>query len=65
MQVADVPGRHEPGTGEIRFDFLFDWIDRHGYRGWIGAEYVPVVDTPAGLGWMKPYLRAGKHTGNQ
>ncbi len=56
MQVADVPGRHEPGTGEIDFPPLFDLIDRLGYRGWIGAEYVPTAKTEDGLAWAKKYL---------
>ena len=56
MQFADVPGRHEPGTGEIDFPALFDLIDRLGYRGWIGAEYVPAGKTEDGLAWAKEYL---------
>jgi len=56
MQVADVPGRHEPGTGEIDFTRLFDLVDRLGYRGWIGAEYVPAGKTEDGLAWVKKYL---------
>ena len=56
IQLADNPGRHEPGTGEINYPFLFDFIDGLGYRGWIGCEYKPASDTLAGLGWMKPYL---------
>ena len=52
IQVADNPGRHEPGTGEINYDFLFDHIDRIGYRGWIGCEYKPRERTVDGLGWM-------------
>jgi len=56
MQVADVPGRHEPGTGEIDFPFLFDLIDRLGYKGWIGAEYVPAGKTEDGLAWVRKYL---------
>ena len=56
MQIADVPGRHEPGTGEIDFPPLFDLIDRLGYRGWIGAEYVPAGKTEDGLAWVKKYL---------
>jgi hydroxypyruvate isomerase len=55
IQFADVPDRHEPGSGEINFDFLFDWIDRLGYDGWIGAEYTPAKGTAAGLGWLKKY----------
>ena len=56
MQIADVPGRHEPGTGEIDFPPLFDLIDRLGYEGWIGAEYVPAARTEDGLAWVKEYL---------
>ena len=56
MQLADVPGRHEPGTGEINFQFLLRHIDRIGYTGWIGCEYNPVGDTVEGLAWAKPYL---------
>ena len=53
MQIADNPGRHEPGTGEINFPFLFAHIDRLGYQGWIGCEYRPAAGTVAGLGWMR------------
>lgn len=56
MQLADTPGRHEPGTGEINYPFLFDHIDRLGYKGWIGCEYKPAGKTEKGLGWLKPYL---------
>lgn len=56
MQLADVPGRHEPGTGEINFPWLLGHIDRSGYEGWIGCEYNPLGDTAAGLAWAKPYL---------
>jgi len=56
IQIADVPERHEPGTGEINFEFLFDWLDRLGYTGWIGAEYIPAAGTEAGLGWARRYL---------
>ncbi len=56
MQFADVPGRHEPGTGEIDFAALFDHIDRLGYRGWIGAEYLPSGKTADSLAWAKNYL---------
>ncbi len=54
IQIADNPGRHEPGTGEINFDFLFAHLDRLGYRGWVGCEYKPATTTEAGLGWLKP-----------
>lgn len=51
MQLADTPGRHEPGTGEINYPFLFRHIDALGYTGWIGCEYRPLADTAGGLGW--------------
>ena len=57
IQIADSPGRHEPGTGEINYDFLLAFIDRVGYAGWIGCEYKPANGTLAGLGWTKKYLR--------
>jgi len=57
IQFADVPDRREPGTGEVNFDFLFDWIDRVGYPGWIGAEYVPAKGTVASLGWLKRHSK--------
>jgi hydroxypyruvate isomerase len=56
MQLADVPGRHEPGTGDIDFPSLLALIDRAGYTGWIGCEYIPQAGTVPGLGWAKPYL---------
>jgi hydroxypyruvate isomerase len=57
IQLADAPGRHEPGTGEINFDFMLGHIDRIGYSGWIGCEYNPLGDTLEGLKWAQPYLR--------
>ncbi len=52
MQFADTPGRHQPGTGELRFDYLFEQVDALGYRGWIGAEYRPLAGTDASLDWF-------------
>ena len=52
VQVADNPGRHEPGTGEIRFEFLFAELERLGYAGWIGCEYKPKGRTDVGLDWL-------------
>jgi hydroxypyruvate isomerase len=57
IQLADNPGRHEPGTGEINFTNLFRSIDEAGYEGWIGCEYAPVGKTEDGLQWIKPYLQ--------
>jgi hydroxypyruvate isomerase len=54
IQVADHPGRHEPGTGDIHFDALFDALERLGYDGWIGCEYRPAGRTEEGLGWPPP-----------
>jgi hydroxypyruvate isomerase len=53
IQIADHPGRHEPGTGEINYPFLYDHLDRIGYDGWVGAEYRPAATTEAGLGWFR------------
>ena len=55
IQLADNPGRNEPGTGEINYPFLFRHLDKIGYRGWIGCEYKPLTNTVAGLGWLKAY----------
>jgi hydroxypyruvate isomerase len=57
MQLADNPARNEPGTGEINYTFLFDYIDKLGYDGWIGCEYKPATKTADGLGWVKSYLK--------
>jgi len=57
IQFADTPGRHEPGTGEIDFPFLFEAIDKIGYQGWLAAEYVPQGKTEDSLGWLQPYLK--------
>jgi len=56
VQVADNPGRHEPGTGEINYPFLFERLDGFGYRGWVGCEYKPLRGTEEGLAWLRPYL---------
>ena len=53
IQVADNPGRNEPGTGEINYDFIFAHLERIGYKGWIGCEYKPATTTEAGLGWLE------------
>jgi hydroxypyruvate isomerase len=55
VQVAGVPGRHEPDTGEINYAYLFDLLDEVGYGGWIGCEYRPRAGTVAGLGWFQRY----------
>jgi hydroxypyruvate isomerase len=57
VQIADNPGRNEPGTGEVHHPFLFELLDREGYTGYVGCEYKPRTTTDAGLSWAKPYLR--------
>ncbi|KKB11456.1 hydroxypyruvate isomerase [Devosia geojensis] len=56
VQIADNPGRNEPGTGEINYDFVLKALDRLGYDGWVGCEYKPLAGTSEGLGWMRGYL---------
>jgi hydroxypyruvate isomerase len=58
MQIADNPGRHEPGSGEINYPFLFAHIDRLGYAGHIGCEYRPLGNTEDGLAWFRDAMRA-------
>lgn len=53
VQIADNPGRHQPGTGELDFGFLFDELDRLGYPGHVGLEYVPEPDTLGSLAWRE------------
>lgn len=55
MQIADVPGRHEPGSGEIGWEYVFRRIDALGYRGFLGCEYRPAATTDEGLGWRKRF----------
>lgn len=55
VQIADNPGRHEPGTGEINYGFVLGELDRLGYAGFVGCEYKPAATTSEGLGWMTPW----------
>jgi hydroxypyruvate isomerase len=57
LQIADVPERHEPGSGEVNFDFLLAHLDAVGYSGWVGCEYNPRGDTLEGLKWARSWLR--------
>ena len=52
VQIAGVPGRHEPDIGEINYCYLFELLDELGYDGWVGCEYRPARDTRAGLAWL-------------
>jgi hydroxypyruvate isomerase len=60
IQIADNPGRHEPGTGEINFQGLLSHLDALGYEGHVGCEYLPAAGTTEGLGWARPWLRGGE-----
>ncbi len=55
IQVGNVPGRHEPGTGEIHFPYLFEQIEALGWDGWIGCEYTPSGATLDTLQWGRPF----------
>ena len=55
IQIADPPARNEPGTGEINYPFIFEWLDAIGYLGWIGCEYRPKSTTTDGLAWMRQW----------
>ena len=57
IQIAGVPGRHEPDMGEINYPYLFGLMDELGYAGWVGCEYRPKGGTSAGLGWMHAWLK--------
>jgi hydroxypyruvate isomerase len=59
VQIADNPGRNEPGTGEINYRFVLQEVDRAGYDGFVGCEYKPLAGTSEGLGWMAPYRQGG------
>ncbi|WP_456269839.1 hydroxypyruvate isomerase family protein [Kushneria sp. AK178] len=57
LQIAGVPERHEPDTGEVNYPWLFEQLDRAGFDGWLGCEYKPRGETAAGLGWFAPWRR--------
>lgn len=57
VQLADNPGRNEPGTGEINYAFLLRHLDAIGYAGWVGCEYKPAAGTEAGLGWRSALVQ--------
>ncbi|MCR9256111.1 MAG: hydroxypyruvate isomerase family protein [Alphaproteobacteria bacterium] len=57
IQIAGVPGRHEPDRGEIHYPFLFDRLDGLGYAGWVGCEYQPEQNTVSGLNWLTAYQK--------
>ena len=55
VQIADNPGRHQPGTGEINYRFLLNFLDRIGYSGFVGLEYIPEGTTEESLSWIREY----------
>ena len=55
IQIADNPGRNEPGTGEINYPHMFSLFDKIGYKGWVGCEYKPLEGTISGLSWIDRY----------
>jgi len=59
VQIADNPGRHEPGTGEINYGFILSELERLGYAGWVGCEYVPAGSAREGLGWLEHASKGG------
>jgi hydroxypyruvate isomerase len=55
VQIADNPGRHQPGTGEINYRYLLNYFDRIGYPGFVGLEYIPEGRTEQSLAWVQEY----------
>jgi len=58
IQIAGVPERHEPDTGEVNYPHLFELLDTLGYDGFVGCEYRPRAGTRAGLGWLQRWRQA-------
>ena len=57
LQIAGVPERNEPDSGEVNYPYLFEMLDASGYDGWVGCEYHPRADTSAGLGWLRAWRK--------
>jgi len=55
IQIADNPGRHQPGTGEINYSFILREMDKLGYEGYVSLEYIPQPDTLSSLAWITEY----------
>jgi hydroxypyruvate isomerase len=58
IQIAGVPERHEPDTGEVNYAYLFSLLDELGYDGWVGCEYRPARGTLEGLRWLRAMANA-------
>ena len=56
VQIADNPGRHQPGTGELNFPFIFAALDELAYSGWVGCEYLPLGSSDESLNWLRTWL---------
>jgi hydroxypyruvate isomerase len=56
MQIADHPGRHQPGTGEINYSFLMEYLDQIEYKNWVGCEYYPKGHSKKSLEWAADWL---------
>lgn len=56
IQIADNPGRHQPGTGELNFPFIFSALDEMAYPGWVGCEYLPRGSSRESLDWLTTWL---------
>lgn len=61
IQIAAVPSRHEPDEGDIDYKEVIQWLDKHGYQNYIGAEYKPRTTTDKGLGWLEEFKSLKKH----
>ncbi len=64
VQIADSPGRGEPGSGRLELDRYLGELQAHGYAGWVSLEYRPTSSTEASLGWLPPERRAAAHEGD-
>ena len=62
VQIADVPGRHQPGTGKAPIAELLAELDREGYKGFVGLEYRPLGSTDESLAWTAPYLQSARNS---
>lgn len=62
IQIADNPGRHQPGTGEINYRFLLNYLDQIGYANFVGLEYIPTAKTEDSFGWIAEYVRDPRKT---
>jgi hydroxypyruvate isomerase len=65
VQIADSPGRGEPGSGSIDFAAFFDALTRSGYEGFVGCEYRPTTSTSESLGWLATLSRNGQAASNR